>query len=48
MTSVWMGLTTVDREANRIKLTGSRDIAQQMQRWLGLSPFAVEAKRGIA
>jgi DNA-binding HxlR family transcriptional regulator len=48
MTSVWMGLTTVDKEAARIKLTGSRDVARQMQNWLGLSPFAVEAKRAAA
>jgi hypothetical protein len=48
MTSVWMGLTTIDKEANKIKLTGTRDIAQQMQNWLGLSPFAVEPKRAVA
>jgi len=48
MTSVWMGLTTVDKETAKIKLTGARDVARQMQRWLGLSPFAVEAKRAVA
>ena len=48
MTSVWMGLTTVAKVADKIKLTGTQDIARQMQNWLGLSPFAVEIKRAAA
>lgn len=46
MTAIWMGLTTV-REAvaaERLKLTGDRKLADHMQSWLGLSPFAVEKK----
>jgi len=45
MTAIWMGLTTVDREKQRITLTGDRQISGTMQTWLGLSPFAVEKKR---
>ena len=48
MTSIWMGLTTVGRERDRIVLTGDQAIAGKMQAWLGLSPFAVEAKRAAA
>lgn len=45
MTSVWMGLTTIKKEGSKIVLTGNRQVAETMQVWLGLSPFAVEAKR---
>lgn len=45
MTAIWMGLTTVERERQRITLTGDRKIAATMPTWLGLSPFAVEQKR---
>ena len=46
MTAIWMGLTTVAREKDKVSLTGDRAIANTMQDWLGLSPFAVELKRG--
>lgn len=45
MTAIWMGLTTVAKEREQIEFTGNRKIAESMQAWLGLSPFAVEAKR---
>lgn len=47
MTSVWMGLTTVQNEiaAKQIELIGDRSVAESMQRWLGLSAFANEKKR---
>jgi DNA-binding HxlR family transcriptional regulator len=45
MTSIWMGLTTVEKAGEKVTLTGARDIAATMQTWLGLSPFAVEPKR---
>jgi len=48
MTSIWMGLTTVAKEGEKVTLTGNRDIARKMQTWLGLSPFAVEPKRVAA
>jgi DNA-binding HxlR family transcriptional regulator len=48
MTSIWMGVTTVSKEAGRLTLTGDREIAATMQTWLGLSPFAVESKRVAA
>ena len=48
MTSIWMGLTTVEKARDKVALTGSRDIASTMQIWLGLSPFAVEPKRASA
>ena len=47
MTAVWMGLADATREvgSGRMQLTGSAELAQSMQRWLGLSPFAKERKR---
>jgi len=48
MTAIWMGLTTVAKEGDRIALTGAPDVARTMQVWLGLSPFAAEAKRVAA
>ena len=47
MTSVWMGLTTVQKEiaAKQMELIGDRNVAKSMQQWLGLSPFAKEKKR---
>jgi DNA-binding HxlR family transcriptional regulator len=48
MTAVWMGLTTVEKERDKVKLSGEREVATKMQTWLGLSPFAVEPKRALA
>lgn len=48
MTAIWMGHTTVQRERDKITLTGDRFIASSMQSWLGLSPFAIEGKRVAA
>ena len=48
MTAIWMGLSTVRKEGEKIALTGDRAIANTMQAWLGLSPFAVEPKRAAA
>jgi DNA-binding HxlR family transcriptional regulator len=46
MTAIWMGLTTVARETNRMTLDGDRAVRDTMQTWLGLSPFAAgERKR---
>src|SRR5207344_2984249 len=45
MTAIWMGHTTVARERSKLALTGARDIADKMQAWLGLSPFAPLARR---
>jgi DNA-binding HxlR family transcriptional regulator len=47
MTAVWMGLATVrtEVEGRQIELIGDKDIAQSMQQWLGLSPFAKEKNR---
>ena len=47
MTAVWMGLSNVQKEmdAGQIELIGDKDLAQSMQTWLGLSPFAKEKKR---
>jgi DNA-binding HxlR family transcriptional regulator len=45
MTAIWMGLTTIKKEKEKVALTGNRGIADKMQSWLGLSPFAVEPKR---
>ncbi len=45
MTAIWMGLTTVSGETDRIALDGDPRIARSMQVWLGLSPFAGTRKR---
>ena len=47
MTSIWMGLTSIQTEVNagRLKLTGDPTIKNRMQQWLRLSPFAAEKKR---
>lgn len=44
MTAIWMGVTTVARERDQIEFSGSNAMAGTMQVWLGLSPFAVQAK----
>jgi hypothetical protein len=44
MTSVWMGLSTAQKEidAGHIELIGDKTVAHSMQQWLGMSPFAKE------
>jgi len=44
MTSIWMGLGTMESERSRVELDGSRAVADTMQAWLGLSPFARHKK----
>jgi DNA-binding HxlR family transcriptional regulator len=46
MTAIWMGVETVAGalRAERMIQTGDRQIASEMQTWLGLSPFAKERK----
>jgi DNA-binding HxlR family transcriptional regulator len=48
MTAIWMGVTTVQKERENMLLTGSQEIASTMQKWLGLSPFAVQRKLAVA
>jgi hypothetical protein len=48
MTSIWMGLSTVAQEREKIIFTGAREIARKMQEWLGLSRFAVVPKQVAA
>jgi len=45
MTSVWMGVDTVAqaRRSERMLVTGDGSLAGAMEKWLGLSPFAVQA-----
>jgi hypothetical protein len=47
ITAIWMGLDTVARalDDERLFIHGDRDIAENMQNWLGLSPFAAEEKQ---
>ncbi len=45
MTAIWMGVTTVSAEREKIELVGDATVANTMQTWLGLSPFAIEKKR---
>jgi DNA-binding HxlR family transcriptional regulator len=44
MTAIWMGLGTVNSEQDKIELLGERRVAETMQVWLGLSPFAKQKK----
>ncbi len=46
MTAVWMGVAKLRNEidSGAIELDGDARIAGAMQQWLGLSPFAVEAR----
>lgn len=46
MTEIWMGLKTVARavENDELTMVGHRALADMMQRWLGLSPFAQQQK----
>ena len=44
MTSIWMGLTSVDRERSKLQLSGPQNLIKTMQTWLGLSPFATVKK----
>jgi DNA-binding HxlR family transcriptional regulator len=46
MTAIWMGLDSVRAAiaTQRMNLTGHRQLASDMQVWLGLSPFAKEQK----
>ncbi|WP_380058875.1 winged helix-turn-helix transcriptional regulator (plasmid) [Falsihalocynthiibacter sp. SS001] len=49
MTAIWMGLLTVQKAIHhgQLELTGTQEIATQMQDWLGLSPFAsIERQAG--
>jgi DNA-binding HxlR family transcriptional regulator len=47
LTAVWMGVTSVRKEldSGQIELIGERSIADSIQQWLGLSPFAKEKSR---
>ena len=44
MTAIWMGLGTIKSEAHKLELLGDRKVADTMQVWLGLSPFAKQKK----
>ncbi|MBW8815397.1 MAG: helix-turn-helix transcriptional regulator [Caulobacterales bacterium] len=46
MTAIWMGMDSVRSAvaSGRVMLTGERQLAADMQAWLGLSPFAKERK----
>ena len=46
MTAIWMGVDTVRnaQRAERLFLSGDRQLAADMQTWLGLSPFAKEIR----
>jgi DNA-binding HxlR family transcriptional regulator len=50
MTSVWMGASTLAQEIDReaIDVQGDPAITRDMQKWLGLSVFAVEKSRFAA
>lgn len=44
MTKIWMGLTTMEKERDKVELLGEAALARTMQSWLGLSPFATQQK----
>ena len=47
MTAIWMGLDTVSSAiaGERLTLIGDKEVAKNMQVWLGLSPFAIQKKQ---
>ncbi|HEY5793843.1 MAG TPA: helix-turn-helix domain-containing protein [Bosea sp. (in: a-proteobacteria)] len=47
MTAIWMGLTTIKKEADngQMQVEGDLLLARSMQGWLGLSAFAQEPRR---
>ncbi|SEO16846.1 DNA-binding transcriptional regulator, HxlR family [Salinihabitans flavidus] len=47
MTEIWMGLKTVARatDEGKLSMVGHTSLADSMQSWLGLSPFAQQPKR---
>jgi hypothetical protein len=47
MTAIWMGLTTIKKEADsrQLEVEGDPALARSMQQWLGLSAFAHEPRR---
>lgn len=47
MTAIWMGLSTIKKEAEsgQLELEGDPVLAGSMQQWLGLSPFAHHPRR---
>jgi hypothetical protein len=44
MTAIWMGLGTIVSERDKMELLGEKKVAETMQVWLGLSPFAKQKK----
>lgn len=46
MTEIWMGLKTVAHavDDDKVAMVGHRGLADTMQTWLGLSPFAQQQK----
>ena len=50
MTAIWMGHDTVRRALGeeRMALTGDESLAENMQAWLGLSPFARYAPAAVS
>jgi len=44
MTAIWMGLGTIASERDKLEILGDREVADTMQVWLGLSPFAKQKK----
>jgi DNA-binding HxlR family transcriptional regulator len=50
MTAIWMGHSDIRAEidAGRLEVSGDRGVAQSMERWLSLSPFAAEKNRRAA
>jgi hypothetical protein len=47
MTAIWMGLTTIKKEAESgdLEIEGDPSLARSMQEWLGLSAFARQPRR---
>jgi DNA-binding HxlR family transcriptional regulator len=46
MTAIWMGMESVQQAVpnRRVRFSGDKKLAETMQTWLGLSPFAKEKK----
>jgi hypothetical protein len=49
MTAIRMGITTLERERDKVRLTGTRDAARNMRTWLGVRNTEYKAVvKGIA
>jgi DNA-binding HxlR family transcriptional regulator len=47
ITAIWMGLTTFEREREKVRMTGTRDAARKVRTWLELSRRGFDLKPSL-